>query len=130
MIASRAPCRTGNSVDSRTHDVGAPIWEISRCVYLFDLGLQVAQLQRLLQPRVRVLRAELHLLLLLVEELQQLLDLRGQVGVLLARQLDPCTNTPACKSYLCEGFTSTSIFFSILWDSLTQNLTFENVPVT
>lgn len=111
-----------NSVDSRT--VGARIWEIvliffqgiiilswSCCVYLFDLGLQVAQLQCLLQPRVRVLCAELHLLLLLVEELQQLLDLRGQVGVFLARQLDPCTNTNACKSYLCEDFTSTSIHF-------------------
>lgn len=56
--------------------------------YLFDFGLQVAQLQALLQPCVRVLSALLHLLLLFMEELQQLLNLRGQVHILLPRQLD------------------------------------------
>lgn len=79
---------------------------MSASSYLLDLGLQVAQLQGLFQASVRVLCVQIHLLLLLMEELQQLLDLRGQVHVFFPRQLDPCTHSSHFR-------TNSSCFFRL-----------------
>ena len=61
---------------------------VCECVcYLFDLTLQVSQLQVLLQVCVCVICDLLQLLLFVLQEALQLLHLRGQTSLRL-RQLD------------------------------------------
>lgn len=58
--------------------------------YLFDFGLQVSQLDALLQVAPVLLGRHVQLLLLLVEELQQVLDPCRHVHVPVAQQLHAC----------------------------------------
>jgi len=62
--------------------------------HLLDLGLQVSELDALLQVSAPLLRRQLHLLLLLVEELQQVLHPCGHVHVPVTQQLHPCGPGP------------------------------------
>ena len=59
--------------------------------HLLDFGLQVPQLDALLQVAAVLLGRQVQLLLLLVEELQQVLHPRGHVHVAVAQQLHACT---------------------------------------
>lgn len=56
--------------------------------HLFDLGLQMSQLDALLQVPAVLLGGQVQLLLLLVEELQQVLNTGRHVHVTVAEQLD------------------------------------------
>lgn len=61
--------------------------------YLLDFCLEVPQLDTLFQVSPVLLRRQVQLLLLLMEELQQVLDPCGHVHIPVAQQLHACNTT-------------------------------------